>query len=193
MDTLRTFIAIEMPGLVTDAVRQSQETLRHDGIHLRWVRPGNVHLTLRFLGDISPENIPAIREAMRRSVSQREPFSLRVSGVGVFPGLKRPKVLWLGLQGQLELLDDWHRNLSAFLAVQGIPLEKRPFKGHLTIGRVKERLDSETLRAALRHQVQFVTDDFVVDSICLFKSDLTPRGAVYTPLIQTRMGNSNQL
>jgi RNA 2',3'-cyclic 3'-phosphodiesterase len=185
MDTLRAFIAIEIPGFVADAVRRSQQALQRDGIRLRWVRPENVHLTLRFLGDISAATIPAIREAMERSVFRRQPVSLRISGIGVFPGLKRPKVMWLGLQGQVHLLDDLHLNLSSLLAEQGIPLEKRPFKGHLTIGRVKERLDSEDLGTALLRPVLFKTDDFVADSICLFKSDLTTGGAVYTPLVRT--------
>ena len=187
MDTLRAFIAIEMPALVADAVRRSQQALQHDGIHLRWVRPENVHLTLRFLGDISAADIPAVREAMERSVSRRQPFSLRISGIGVFPGLKHPKVMWLGLRGQVDLLDDLYRSLSTFLAEQGIPLEKRPFRGHLTIGRVKDRLDSENLGVALLRQALLETGDFVADSICLFKSDLTPRGAVYTPLVQMKM------
>ena len=185
MDTLRAFIAIEMPGFVADAVRRSQHALQQDGIHLRWVRPENVHLTLRFLGDISTETIQAVREAMERSIFGTQPIILRLSGIGVFPGLKHPKVLWLGLGGQLDLLDDLYRNLSTYLAEQGIPLENRPFKGHLTIGRVKERLYSENLGAALLRQADFRTDDFVADSICLFKSDLTPGGAVYTPLVRT--------
>jgi 2'-5' RNA ligase len=189
MNTLRAFIAIEMPGFVVDAIRQSQQVLQRDGIRLRWVRPENVHLTLRFLGDISPENIPAIRDAMQRSVSRREPFFLNISEIGVFPGLQKPRVMWLGLQGRLDLLDELFRDLSAFLAEQGIPLEKRPFKGHLTIGRVKGKLDRETLRLALSRPVPFKTDDFVVDSICLFKSDLTPGGAVYTPLVKAKIKN----
>jgi len=185
MDTLRAFIAIEMPGLVADAVRRSQQALQKDGIRLRWVRPENVHLTLRFLGDISAATIQAVREAMERSVFGRQPFFLRLSGIGVFPGLKHPKVIWLGLQGQVDLLDDLYRNLSAFLAEQGIPRAERPFKGHLTIGRAKGRLDSENLEAVLLRQAAFETDDFAADSICLFKSDLTPGGAVYTPLVRT--------
>ncbi len=188
MDTLRAFIAIEMPGLVGEAVRKSQEALRHNGIHLRWVRPGNVHLTLRFLGDISASNIPMIREAMEKSVCRKEPFSLSISGMGVFPGLKRPRVIWLGLQGELDLLDELYRNLSMCLEEKGIPLEKRSFKGHLTIGRVKNRLDSKKLEAALSRPAPFKTEDFVVDSICLFKSELMSGGAVYTPLIQMQMG-----
>ena len=93
----------------------------------------------------------------------------------------------MGLQGQLDLLDNLYRDLSAFLAEQGIPLENRFFKGHLTIGRVKGRLDSEKLGAALLRPAPFKADDFTADSICLFKSELTPRGAVYTPLVRTNI------
>ena len=187
MDTLRAFIAIEMPGLVGEAVRRSQDALRHDGIHLRWVRPGNVHLTLRFLGDISASSVPMIREAMEKSVCRREPFSLGISRMGVFPGVKHPKVVWLGLQGQLDFLDELYRILSASLFEKGIPLEKRPFKGHLTIGRVKGMLDAKRLEAVLLRPPPFKAENFVVNSICLFKSDLMPGGAVYTPLVQMQM------
>lgn len=192
MDILRAFIAIEMPLLVAEAVRKIQAELKHDGLYLRWVRPENVHLTLRFLGDISISNVPAIQEAMKRSALHREPFFLRISGLGVFPGLKHPKVMWLGLKGQTDQLEALYRNLSTCLAEQGIPLEQRPFKGHLTIGRVKGALDSEALKAALLRRASFQTDDFPAESIRLFKSDLRPQGAVYTPLMQIKMGKQKK-
>lgn len=188
MTTVRTFIAIEMPRLVTDIVRWSQQALQKGGIHLRWVRPENVHLTLRFLGDVPTDDIAGIRDALERLAEESSPFSLQVKGAGVFPGTTRPRVVWLGLGGQMHQLEELCRRLSSLLSEQGIPSEKRPFRGHLTIGRVKDRIDPERLRVQLTELATVETRPFSADRICLFKSDLKPGGAVYTPLVMVRTG-----
>jgi 2'-5' RNA ligase len=190
MNTLRAFIAIEMPTPVVDIVRQSQEVLRRGGVHLRWVRPENVHLTLRFLGDISTEAIDGIRFALERLAMEIQSFSLRIKGAGVFPGASRPRVLWLGFEEQIHLLEIYGK-LSSLLSEQGIPEEKRPFKGHLTIGRAKGRVDTNRLRVKLAELEGIESQPFAADRVCLFKSDLKPGGAVYTPLVRVRTGRGN--
>ena len=192
MKTLRAFIAVEMPHHVADAIRKSQQALKRYGIHLRWVRPENVHLTLRFLGDIAADTVPGIQNAMTQAVSGCLPFQLQVKGIGVFPGIKRPQVVWLGVGGQVDLLDGLYQELSMRLSGLGIPPETRPFRGHLTIGRVKGRLDSERLGMTLSELAEVETKLFTVAGYCLFKSDLTPGGAMHTPLVQVRIGNKRQ-
>jgi 2'-5' RNA ligase len=187
MDTLRAFIALEMPPQVVDIVRQSQQALQRGGIHLRWVRPENVHLTLRFLGDISTDVIDGIRCALERLAVETPSFSLRAKGAGVFPGPSRPRVVWLGLDGQHHL-QDIHGKLSSLLSEQGFPPGKRPFEGHLTIGRSKGRVDTDRLRGVMAELATIEGQFFPADRVCLFKSDLKPGGAVYTPLVQVRTG-----
>jgi 2'-5' RNA ligase len=191
MNKLRAFIAFEMPSQVKDVVRECQKTLRKAGVQLRWVKPENVHLTLRFLGDIPAEAVGGIGHVLRHMAEETPAFSLRVKGAGVFPGLARPRVLWLGLDGQKQLLEAAWKRLSGYLSRLDIPGEKRPFKGHLTIGRTKGRLDTELFGRQLDRLAALETQPFQADRLCLFKSDLEPDGAIYTPLIQVRTGGRN--
>jgi 2'-5' RNA ligase len=177
-----------MPSQVMDIVRESQQMLKGAGIRMRWVRPENVHLTLRFLGDISIDAIECIRSVLGELAEEIQPFSLRIKGAGVFPGLSRPRVLWLGLGGQTELLETLYQRLSLLLLRIGLPEEKRPFRGHLTIGRTKGRVDADRLGKQLAGLKAVLSLTFPADRICLFKSDLRPAGAVYTPLVQVRAG-----
>lgn len=190
MNTVRAFIAIEMPQTVVDIVRQSQQALQRGGIHMRWVRPENVHLTLRFLGDIPTDAIEGIRSALEHLVAEVTSFSLQIKGAGVFPGASRPRVVWLGLGGQINLLEELYRRLTSLLSEQGFPAEKRPFRGHLTIGRARGRIDAARLRSLMEELKDVESRFFSADRICLFKSDLRPGGAVYTPLVQVRTGES---
>lgn len=187
MNSLRAFIAIEMPSPVVDIVRQSQEVLRCGGIRLRWVRPENVHLTLRFLGDISTDVIDPIRCALERLAVEVPSFSLRIRGAGAFPSVSRPRVVWLGLDGQVHLMDMYGK-LSSLLSEYGFPEETRPFKGHLTIGRSKGRVDADRLRVRMAELETLESQPFTADRVCLFRSDLKPGGAVYTSLVQVRTG-----
>lgn len=188
MNTVRAFIAIEMPRLVVDIVRHSQQALERGGVYLRWVRPENVHLTLRFLGDISTGTIAGIRSALEHLAVGVSPFNLQVKGAGVYPGAARPRVVWLGLDGQVDRLVDLYSRLSLLLFQQGIPEENRPFRGHLTIGRVKDRIDADRLKVQMAGLKIIESRPFAVERICLFKSDLKPGGPVYSPLVTVRAG-----
>lgn len=186
METLRAFIAIEMPAHVKDVVRECQQALGRAGVHLRWVKPENVHLTLRFLGDISTDTVEGIKSSLEKLADETPAFSLQIKGAGVFPGLTRPRVVWLGLGGQKLLLGEMYCRLSRLLSGQGIPEEKKPFQGHLTIGRAKGPVDPDLLRAKMAELSILEDRLFPADRICLFKSDLGPGGAVYTPLVRVR-------
>jgi 2'-5' RNA ligase len=188
MDTLRAFIAIEMPPPVVDIVRRTQQALQRGGVHMRWVKPENVHLTLRFLGDISTGDIDPIRCALEKLAAESPSATLRIEGAGVFPGPARPRVVWLGLGGQTHLLGELHQRLSLLLSRLGFPEEKRPFRGHLTLGRAKGRVDAHRLRVQLAELKAIESQCFPGDRICLFRSDLRPDGAVYTPLVKVRAG-----
>jgi RNA 2',3'-cyclic 3'-phosphodiesterase len=184
---LRAFIALEMPREVAVAAGKARLALEVAGIRLRWVHPENIHLTLRFLGDVPEKDIPGLGQAMGEAATGVSPFSLKVKGVGVFPGMSRPSVVFMGLEGEKDRLAAFYRTLSECLVRRGIPLEKRPFQGHLTIGRVKDRIDSERFARGLASCAKLSTEIFPVDALTLFKSDLMPKGPVYTPLATVRL------
>jgi 2'-5' RNA ligase len=184
-NTIRTFIAIELPEKIIYTIRKVQEEIKSYGLKIRWVRPENIHLTLKFLGDIQAADTENVARAVSESATGYPPISLAVKGIGVFPGIKKPRVLWLGISKQLDLLTALQKTLDEKLEAMGFPKEKRPFRGHLTLGRIKSEIDPKTLHDVLKEFTQFESERFFADRIILYKSDLKPKGAVYTKLIET--------
>ena len=180
--TIRTFIAIEIPGNIISKIRELQTGIKKYGFKVRWVRSENIHLTLKFLGDVEAAKIGEMIEAISKTAKGHTPISLKAKGIGVFPGIKRPRVLWVGLTGQLEALVRLHKTLDENLKVLGFPGEKRPFKGHLTMGRIKDKIDVKKLGDALMAFRRFESETFTAGNLNLYKSELKPSGAVYTKL-----------
>jgi 2'-5' RNA ligase len=180
--TIRTFIAIEIPKTVISKIRELQDVIKAYGFKIRWVQAENIHLTLKFLGDIEEIKLNEIAEAVSKTTEKHSPISLKAKGIGVFPGIKRPRVLWVGLAGQLEALVKLQKTLDKNLIVLDFPREKRPFKGHLTMGRIKDRIDVKKLGDALMAFRRFESETFTAGQIILYKSELTPSGAIYTKL-----------
>jgi len=186
-EKIRAFIAISMPEPVLQAIVETQDTLRGSGFKIRWVRKEGIHLTLKFLGDIDRDDVEKIQAAMERATKAFSPVTLRAEGLGVFPDLKRPRVVWVGLSGDVEVLRTLQSDLESQLNGLGFPREKRLFKGHLTLGRVKGRLDRAKLSKALQALTEFRTESFTAQSLVLFRSDLRPNGAVYSKLAEVAL------
>ena len=184
---IRAFIAISLPGPVLQAIEKAQETLKGLGLKIRWVRKEGIHLTLKFLGDIDRDDVERIRAAIERATKRFSPFALRGEGIGVFPDLRRPRVVWVGVTEDVEALRALQRDLESQLDKLGFPKEKRSFKGHLTVGRVKGRLDPTRLSEALKGLGEFRTESFTAQSVVLFQSDLRPDGAVYSRLAEVSL------
>lgn len=181
-DTIRAFIAADIPGEVLAAIRDVGQAVRRCGFGIRWVPLGNIHLTLKFLGDTPRRDLGRVGEAMAESAARCPALSLRAAGLGVFPDMRRPRVLWVGLHGGIERLAAVRRHLDDLLAPMGVEREKRPFRGHLTIGRMKTRIESKKLADALQRLGDFESGVFTLDRIHLYQSELTPGGARYTRL-----------
>ena len=181
--TIRTFIALELPPSVISLLEKVQEDLKSMGLPAKWVRPENIHLTLKFLGNITPDDIDIIGGAMMDAVDDFAAIDLVARGVGVFPGIKRPRVIWVGLGGQIQLLFAMQCMLEDNLAALGFKKEKRPFKGHLTLGRFRQTANSNTIRQIMREYANLHSEEFTASRIILFKSDLKPTGAVYSQLM----------
>ena len=182
--TIRTFIALELPPGVISLLDKVQEDLKSMRLRAKWVRPENIHLTLKFLGNIDPGDSDKIGKAMMDAVANFGALDLVARGLGVFPGVKRPRVIWVGLGGQIQLLFALQRVLEDNLAALGFKKEKRPFKGHLTLGRFKQTVDPNLIRQILREYANLYSEAFTARRIILFKSDLKPTGAVYSQLQQ---------
>jgi 2'-5' RNA ligase len=186
MSLLRAFIAIEIPSEIQAAIARHTAPLQAalDDSMVRWVPTHNLHLTLKFLGDVSPANLELLTQMLTVEASQQGAFEMGFSGIGAFPDARRPRVLWIGIQAPAEL-EALSHGIEAACARLGYPGEKRPFSPHLTIGRVKQNIQGarlQSIRAALEStRIDHLGTAHITD-VRLFKSELKPTGAVYTQL-----------
>jgi 2'-5' RNA ligase len=186
MSLLRAFIAVEIPTGIHQAIEKKTASIRValNPSLVRWVPAENVHLTLKFLGDVSPANQEMLEQMLSAEVSQHRTFEMEFGGLGAFPNPKRPRVIWIGIQAPAGL-DALQHGIGAATATLGYPDEQRPFSPHLTIGRVKQNVGSagiQQIRTALDETKVGSLGTARVSAVHLFQSDLKPSGAVYTRL-----------
>lgn len=179
---IRCFIAIELPEETRKTLSAVQEELKHSGAGVRWVRPSSIHLTLKFLGNIHPTQGEDIASTMAQVVRDEPPIALCAAGLGAFPSQRKPRVIWVGLQGEVERLASIQSRLEKGLEPLGFAPEQRSFSPHLTIGRVKDRRRLQSLLDAMAAVDLPEFNSFDADEIILYKSDLRPTGAIYTKL-----------
>lgn len=179
---IRTFIALDLPPNVQEALEQFARELKKADAPVAWVKTDRIHLTLKFLGDVPEERIPDIEAAMERVAASTAPLTLKAAGCGAFPTMKEMRVVWVGLRGGQESLGRLARHIEEAMVPLGFKREGRPFKPHLTLGRVKGRQHLRALQEVLLAKQGFAAEDFDVTEVVLYKSDLRPDGARYTPL-----------
>ncbi|MFH1102713.1 MAG: RNA 2',3'-cyclic phosphodiesterase [Pseudomonadota bacterium] len=184
---IRSFIAFELPEEIRRSIAALSDRLRSFHLKARWIRPESIHLTLKFLGRIDPAQLEPVVHVMQDAVKGVAPFDLSAKGIGVFPGVNRPRVIWVGLSGRKEALIQIQGVLQDRLASIGYQKESRPFQGHLTLGRFKEQINPMELSKALEALGSFESPPFVLDTITLFQSELKPSGVVYTTLSSVRL------
>ncbi len=178
---MRTFIAIEIPAEIKTALSGLQTELRRAGAEVSWTKPENIHLTLKFLGEIEQRLVNEIERACVETVAEFQPFKLDLTGAGVFPKARQPRVLWAGLSGEMETLLAMQKQLEALLAAFRFKSNEKAFRPHLTIGRVKSNRHAREL-AARAEAYSLPALSFDVREIVLMKSELLPAGARYTAL-----------
>lgn len=185
MVPLRTFIAADLPPSTRQAIQQNLDNLRqHIGDSVRWVPAKNIHLTLKFIGDISPANVEMLKEMLRAEADSCPSFDVAVGRLGSFPNSRRPRVLFIEVQAPAEL-EVLHAGIDTACARLGYESDPRPFSPHLTIGRVRDHVTPESLqsvRDALEHTKIDSLSTVRVDSVHLYKSELRPGGPLYTKL-----------
>ncbi len=188
---IRSFIAIELPEEVKSGLCKVQADLKLPGhTFVKWVAPEGMHLTLKFLGNISPQKVAEIAKTMEAASRGFAAFRLTLGGVGAFPNLRRPRVLWVGVEGELDKLLALQQVIDIGLESLGFVPEARPFTPHLTLARLREGASP----ASLREFGDLVTRkpmrsgyEVVVNSINLMKSLLFPSGAVYSCLTKVEL------
>ena len=185
---MRCFIAILLPDPIRRKIAELQEEMRHCGLKLRWVPPENIHLTLKFLGDITEQQAETVGSILKEAAGQTKVFELSIEGIGWFPPKGTPRVVWLGATGDTEILLDLERRIRDGLDRCAIPFDRKPFHAHLTIARVDRGFRgplrvSEKLRG-------FRAGRMSAERVDLMKSDLRPTGAQYTSLAQSTFQNA---
>lgn len=188
---MRIFLGLDLPDRLKQALADRAASLRGrfervaPRAAVRWVEPSNLHITIWFLGEVAEARIPEVTTA----IGERYPvaaFDLRFGGVGAFPSPGRPRVIWTGISKGAEELAGLHEEVRRRVEPLGFEPERREYSAHLTLGRVKDlgRVDSRMLRAALLDPLPALEEAFRVESLTLFRSRLSPRGAQYERLLR---------
>ena len=185
---IRSFLAIELPKPILKKIEEVQGDLRSTHADVRWVNPEKIHLTLKFFGNIEESRIDPIFKSIEEPIRNTLPFSLKVQGVGAFPNLKNPRVIWMGLVDGREILVSFQKQIETQFEEIGFQSEDRPFHPHLTLGRMKSSRGKEELVGRMERHKEEEFGDLQVERVVLFKSDLRPTGPIYTPLRELRLG-----
>lgn len=179
--SIRAFLAIDPPDDILQEMARVQAQLKRS-LHgeISWVRPEGVHLTLKFFGNIFEADVKAISDIVEKQSAAVAPMQFQLEELGAFPNQQRPRVIWIGLQGDVDPLLDLQSDLDHQFQTIGFPVEDKPFRAHLTLGRVKTAKGPiGLLQAASEIKI---TGKFRADSLALIRSKLTPKGAHYTKL-----------
>jgi 2'-5' RNA ligase len=170
---IRSFLALDPPEEIRGEIALVQSRLRKfiSG-DIRWVRPEGIHLTLKFFGDIFADDVENIAAVIEKAAAGERPFSLAIGGAGV----------WLGMNGDVERLVVFQKGLDQALRQIGFPSEERPFRSHLTLGRIKTSKGLIGLAGALEKREEYTAGRFIASGLSLMQSELTPRGAIYKRL-----------
>src|SRR5262245_24351253 len=187
---MRCFVALDLPDDVRAALERAQERLRVAApkADLRWVAPASLHLTLKFLGQVADDRAAAVRAAVEDVARATSPITLACAGLGVFPGPRRPRVVWAGISSGLREIGVLASTLERALEPLGFPPEGRPFRGHATLGRVRSQRGLAPLTAALEAASGEAFGCWTASEIVLYRSHLRSTGSVYEPLARLPLG-----
>lgn len=189
---LRAFIAIQLSDELRRQIGSVQEKLRRElAGRIGWTNPNGIHLTLKFLGDIRESQIQPLQGVLQRAAASAQPFSLEACGIGAFPNLRAPRVIWVGLHGSdgdMEVLKRLQAAIEDGTAELGFQKEARAFTPHLTLARIRDRPEAGALDKVLAANQNRAVGEVMAASVSLIKSELSPSGAVYTTLVEVPFG-----
>lgn len=181
MEAVRTFICLQLPAFARDRLASTQQRLRESGAQVSWVKPHNIHLTLKFLGPVATERLPDVVGAVQRAVVPAPPIALELAVLGCFPDRRAPRVVWAGLKQVPEELENLQQRVERELVAIDFPAESRPFSPHFTLGRVRSNRNIRKLVAAM--QVERLEPlRFEAAEVVVMASRFHASGALYTPV-----------
>ena len=185
--SIRVFIAITLPDSLKNRLQDAQKILHVNKIQVKHIPLRNMHLTLKFIGNINPVLLPEIENVLISCTQNHKPIKLISRGIGVFPSTKFPKAIWAGIKGEIHKLESLNKKLEQGLSTIGIPKEKRKFQGHLTFARFKKRkINTKELERSIQQIDQTDSEQFSIDRLILFQSKLMPGGPIYTELYSAK-------
>lgn len=192
MEQIRSFIAIELPEEVKASLIQLQDELKLAGYtFVKWVDPKSIHLTLKFLGNISESKIAEVTRAIKEASEGIPPFQLEIGELGAFPNVRQPRVAWVGVGGEVDKLISLQQRIDTAFIPLGFTPESRPFTPHLTLARLREGASPRDRQdfGELVRKTPFETKHKIrVAAVNLMRSQLLPTGAVYTCLAVVGLG-----
>jgi 2'-5' RNA ligase len=191
MEEIRAFIAVALPPEIKNKLVRLQGQLREGTpVPVKWVAPESMHLTLKFLGNISPGLTGRVTAAIGEAARGEPPLKLGIEGLGVFPNPRRVQVVWVGLSGDVARLGELQKRLETGLQPLGFRPEGRPFAPHLTLGRVRDRATPPE-RQALGEMVTTADFEdestFLIDAVHLMRSQLTRQGPIYSRISSVKL------
>lgn len=180
---IRSFLAFELPVDIKRVIVEVCEDVKQLPLNVRWVKVDNIHLTIVFMGDVQERQIGPIQDIVKDVCLGYGPFTIAIRGIGLFGSKGNPRVLWIGLDGEIDRMAYFKDNLQEGLRPFGIKVEKRRFRPHLTLGRFRKGGRAGIYLDDLLSKYHDLTSpDCIVEELVLFKSDLKPSGAVYSRL-----------
>lgn len=186
METIRSFIAIELDKDAKKELAALTETLKKSGADVKWVNPDGIHLTMKFLGNVPEEKISGIKRILDETAASFKPFSMMLSAIGAFPKISYPRVIWVGVEEGKKEASEIYNLLESRLENVGFQKEKRPFSAHITLGRVRSQKNRESLITRIENLKFSYSKTINVGHLTLFQSTLSPHGSTYTALHESR-------
>lgn len=184
---IRTFICVEIPEAIKERIALLQREMRQTDAQVSWAKPENIHLTIKFLGNVAQSKIQPVCRAVERAAASIEQFEIEIAGAGCFPSPRNARVLWVGLAELPGALKRLHASVEDELAREGFPREPKRFSPHLTIARIRS-LHGAGLLAEQLIARSFEPESFTAREVIVMRSDLKPTGSIYTPLAVIPLG-----
>ena len=179
---IRCFVALNLPPEWKGRLAELEARLKEARADVSWVKPENIHLTLKFLGGVEETRISLVKRAIQEGLGGEGPLALSLAGLGVFPNPRSPRVIWVGVEGDTERIQKLQKRLEQALEEVGFSREARPFSPHMTLGRMRSRQGAAGLMELVGHLEEYRAGSIMAESIELMRSQLHPAGAIYTIL-----------
>lgn len=179
---MRAFLAVELSKPIRRKLALFQRQLRALPISVTWVAERNLHITVKFLGEVTAHRLSELKSRLEPDYAEREPFTVHIGGFGAYPNLRKPHILWAGANGSEDAFQAVFEQAERAAGVLGVAQEPRAFSPHITLGRIRNGGEVRGAEGLLAPYAEFDAGDMTVSSVSLFSSQLTPKGSIYNRL-----------